>query len=58
MYKALVSFSGLISMAEGEIKEITNKDIIKDLLNAGFIEEINISEKVEKKARKKSPKGE
>ena len=41
MYRALVSFSGLISMAEGEIREIADKAMVKDLLNAGYIEEIS-----------------
>lgn len=40
MYKALVSFSGLISMAVGEIREITDESIVKDLLKAGYIEEV------------------
>lgn len=40
MYRALISFSGLISMAEGEIREIADKAMVKDLLNAGYIEEV------------------
>jgi hypothetical protein len=40
MYKALVSFSGLVSMAKGQVGEIKDKEIIKDLLNAGYIEEV------------------
>lgn len=40
MYKALKSFSGAISMAEGEVKDISNKLIIKDLVEAGYIEEV------------------
>ena len=36
-YKALVSFSGLISMAEGEIRELKDENIIDDLLKAGYI---------------------
>lgn len=41
MYRALVSFSGLVSMAEGEIREISDKMIVEDLLNAGYIEEVS-----------------
>lgn len=52
MYKALISFSGQISMAEGEVREITDKEIIKDLLNARYIEEV----KDEKPAKKKTIK--
>lgn len=40
MYKALISFSGLVSMAEGEIREISDKMIVEDLLSAGYIEEV------------------
>jgi hypothetical protein len=38
--KALVSFSGLVSMAQGETKEIKDKNVVKDLLNAGYVEEV------------------
>lgn len=40
MFKALKSFCGKVSMKKGEIKEINDKEIINDLLNAGLIEEI------------------
>ena len=39
MYRALESFSGLISMYQNEVREIEDKEIIKDLLAAGYIEE-------------------
>ena len=39
-YMALVSFSGLISMSMGEIGEISDKAIVKDLLKAGYIQEL------------------
>lgn len=39
-YRALVSFSGIISMAMGEIREIDDEPIAKDLLRAGYIEEL------------------
>ena len=54
MFKALKSFSGKISMVEGEIKEILDKEVAKDLLNAKYVEEV----KAAKKAAKKAPKGE
>jgi hypothetical protein len=38
--KALVSFSGIVTMTKGEEKEITNKAIYKDLLNAKYVEEV------------------
>lgn len=40
VYKALVSFSGKISMAMGEVRVITDKSIVNDLLKAGYIEEL------------------
>jgi hypothetical protein len=44
--KAKVSFSGLISMHEGEEREIENKIIYEDLLNAGYVEEVKSKKKV------------
>lgn len=40
VYRALVSFSGKLSMAMGEVREISNKPIVDDLLKAGYIEEL------------------
>ena len=45
MYKAKVSFSGVVSMNVGEIKEIADVSIAKDLLKAGYIEEVKPAEK-------------
>lgn len=39
-YKALKSFSGLVSMKKGDIKEIKDQEIANDLLRAGYIEEV------------------
>ncbi len=36
--KALKSFSGAVSMHEGEVRDIENKDILDDLAAAGYIE--------------------
>ena len=49
-YKALVSFSGQITMRKGEVKAIKDKTLVADLLKANYIEPI------EKK--KSSTKGE
>jgi hypothetical protein len=38
--KALVSFSGLVTMAKGEEKVIKDKEICEDLLKAGYVEEL------------------
>ncbi len=57
MYRALVSFSGLISMAQDEVREISDKEIAKDLLNARYIEEVTPDEpKPIKKSTKKKKK--
>lgn len=40
MHKALKSFSGVISMYEGETREIEDAAIVADLLKAGYIEEV------------------
>lgn len=40
MYKALISFSGIVSMACGDVKDIKNKAVAEDLLRAGYIEEV------------------
>lgn len=58
MYKALVSFTGLVSMAVGDVREISDVSIAKDLLKAGYIEEVK--EKTPQKAnvkKTKTPKG-
>lgn len=39
MHKALKSFSGAISMHEGETREIDDAEIVADLTKAGYIEE-------------------
>ena len=51
LYKALTSFGGAISMAEDEVREITDKAIVEDLLKAGYIEEVK-AEKKPAKAKK------
>ncbi len=48
-YKALVSFSGQISMTVDEVREITDQAIVKDLLKAGYIEAIQEAKKPLKK---------
>lgn len=45
MYKAKVSFSGVVSMSVGEVADIADVNIAKDLLRAGYIEEVKPAEK-------------
>ena len=46
-YRAVISFTGKVSMMMGEVREISDQSIVKDLLNAKYIEPI------ETKPRKK-----
>lgn len=40
MFKALKSFSGVVSMVKGECREIDNEKAVADLLRAGYIVEL------------------
>ena len=53
MFKALKSFSGVITMNKGQVKEIKDKNIIKNLLDAGYIEEIKPVKEVKTTKKKK-----
>ncbi len=46
--KATISFSGTVTMAKGDTKDIKNEAVLNDLLKAGYVE------KVEDSAEKKS----
>lgn len=51
LYRALISFSGVVSMAMDEIREINDESIAKDLLRAGYIEPAEpVKEEKKKKA--------
>lgn len=56
LVKALVSFSGIISMGSGEVREIKDKAMAKDLLSCGYVEQVDKEPPVEKakKATKKA----
>lgn len=59
LYQATVSFSGIISMARGEVREITDQALAKDLLQAGYIIELKADEqpnKAEEKPKKTTAK--
>lgn len=60
-YKAIKSFSGIISMKKGDEREIKDEDVAKDLLRAGFVIGLDSEEKPKatassKKASKKAVK--
>ena len=42
--KALISFAGVVSMGENEIAEISNDEVAKDLIKAGYVEPITDKE--------------
>lgn len=44
--KAKVSFAGAVIMAQGEVKDIKDKEILEDLLQAGYVEEVKSTKKV------------
>lgn len=61
MFKALKSFCGKVSMKQGETKDINDKELIKDLLNSGLIEEVKdevkkIDTKVKEEVKKEEEK--
>jgi methyltransferase-like protein len=57
MYKALVTFSGLVSAYKRQTINIENQEIAKDLLEAGYIESVDNKPKKEttKKVKEKTP---
>lgn len=56
LVKALVSFCGKVNMMMGEIRDISDSSIVKDLLRAKYVEEVS-EDKPKKTARKQTPKG-
>ena len=59
-YKATISFSGRkLSMRRGEVRDITDEALAKDLLNAGYViglEESKPKTSASKKSSKKAEK--
>lgn len=57
MYKATRSFSGIVSMKKGDVKEINNEEVAKDLIRAGYVIELaDESKPMTKTTSKKSAK--
>lgn len=50
--KAKVSFAGIITMGVGEVRDVSDDEIVKDLVSAGYVE------KVKTPAKKKEEKNE
>ena len=55
-YRALKSFSGLVSMVKGEVRELEDEGIVKDLLKSGYIEDLSEKQKAAKSENQKSTK--
>ena len=49
--KAIKSFCGVISMNEGEVREVSDLNLVSDLVNAGLVE--NDEKKTEEKPKRK-----
>lgn len=56
MYKALVSFSGRISMVKGEVRDINDPVVVADLLKAKYIVDLEAKKKAADAAAKTQPK--
>lgn len=56
MYKALISFTGSISMAMGDVREITDVALADRLQRVGYISPIGDSKPDEKEKIAKSPR--
>lgn len=56
-FKATISFSGRkISMKKGDVRDITDEALAKDLLNAGYVIELDESKPLESKPEASKPK--
>lgn len=56
MYKATKSFSGIISMKKGDVREIKDDEVAKDLIRAGYVIELADESKPKTTSSKKSSK--
>lgn len=54
LYRATVSFSGIISMRVGEQREISDSSIVNDLLDAGYIIEVKADDAPKKERKGKT----
>lgn len=56
MYKALISFTGAVSMKKGEVKAIADEAIAKDLVRCGYVEALEKKEEKPASTKKTSAK--
>lgn len=50
-YRALRSFTGSLTMVKGEVREINNEAIVKDLLRSGYIVDLSEKQKAAKSSK-------
>lgn len=55
-YKALTTFSGKIAMVKGEVREIADEKIAKDLIRAGYVVDLSERQKAQAQTQTKSAK--
>lgn len=56
-YRATKSFSGLVSMVKGEVRELEDEKIVKDLLKSGYIEDLSEKQRAAKSSKPSKTKG-
>lgn len=56
-YRALVSFSGVLSMVKGEVREITDEAVANDLVKSGYITDLSEKQKTAKSSKSSKVKG-
>lgn len=56
-YRATKSFSGLVSMVKGEVRELEDEKIVNDLIKSGYIEDLSEKQKAAKSSKPSKTKG-
>lgn len=56
-YRALKSFAGTLSMVKGEVRDIEDEEIVKDLIKSGFIVDLSEKQKIAKSSKPSKNKG-
>ncbi len=56
-YRALKTFTGRVSMVKNEVREIEDPEVVKDLVRAGYIEDLSAKQKAANKSSKSTKKG-
>ena len=52
--KAKKSFAGVVSMSAGQVKDLPDESIVKDLLRVGYIEKVSPTKEVKEPAEQKT----